>query len=243
MDATTVSFALAFAAGLASFLSPCVLPIVPGYVTFVTGVTFDDLEGPSAGTARKRAALHAGLFILGFSLLFIILGASATALGGVVRRLLPVIQQVGGVVIVVFGLYMLGVVKLPGLMRERRMQLSTKPAGMLGSVAAGIVFGAGWTPCIGPVLASILLYAGMNTTMLHGVALLATYALGLGIPFFIAAVALNWYISRTRFLRRWLPWIERGAGAILVIVGALLFTGRFTALSRFFAAFGQPFEL
>jgi cytochrome c-type biogenesis protein len=123
------------------------------------------------------------------------------------------------------------------------MQLSTKPAGMVGSLAAGVVFGAGWTPCIGPVLASILLYAGMSGSMLQGVALLATYALGLGIPFFVAAVGLNWYLARTRSMRAWLPYIERGAGGILIVLGALLFTGRFSALSGFFAGFGQLFEL
>jgi cytochrome c-type biogenesis protein len=243
VEPASVSFALAFAAGLASFLSPCVLPIVPGYVTFVTGVTLDDLQGARAAGARKRAALHAGFFILGFSVLFIILGASATALGGVVRRLLPVIQQIGGVFIIVFGLYMLGVIKIPALMRERRFQLGAKPGGILGSAAAGVVFGAGWTPCIGPVLASILLYAGMNTSLLHGIALLAAYALGLGIPFFIAAVALNWYLARTLGLRRWLPHIERGAGVVLVLLGALLFTGHFTALAQFFAGLGQLVEL
>lgn len=243
MEPASVSFALAFAAGLASFLSPCVLPIVPGYVTYVTGVTLDDLAGQEAAAARRRAAMHAGFFILGFSLLFILLGASATVLGTVVRRLLPVIQQVGGVFIIVFGLYMLGVVKLPALMRERRMQLRAKPAGMLGSLAAGVVFGAGWTPCIGPVLASILLYAGMSGSMLQGVALLATYALGLGIPFFAAAVGLNWYLARTRVMRSWLPHIERVAGGILILLGGLLFTGKFSTLAGYFAGFGQLFEL
>jgi cytochrome c-type biogenesis protein len=235
VDGGPVSFALAFAAGLASFLSPCVLPVVPGYVTFVTGVTLDDLRAQDGGSVRGQAAVHAALFIAGFSLLFIVLGASATALGTFVRRALPLIQQVGGAVIVLFGLYMLGVIRLPLLMREKRVQLASKPAGRLGSVIAGVAFGAGWTPCVGPVLATILLYAGVRATVLQGAALLAAYALGLGIPFFIAAVAFNWFLERTPALRRWLLPIERLAGAVMVLAGALLFTGRFAALSRFFS--------
>lgn len=235
MSGGQVSLALAFAAGLASFLSPCVLPVVPGYVSFVTGVALEDFQSGDRAAIRRQAALHSALFILGFSLLFIVLGASATALGAVVRRSLPLIQQVGGAVIVLFGLYMLGWLRMPLLMRERRVQLSTKPAGLLGSVAVGVAFGAGWTPCVGPVLATILLYAGMSGTMLHGALLLAVYAVGLGLPFFVAAVAFNWFLARTRSLRRWLVPIERAAGAVMVIVGALLFSGKFTLVSRLLA--------
>jgi cytochrome c-type biogenesis protein len=233
VDGGHVSFGLAFMAGVASFLSPCVFPVVPGYVGFVTGVTLDDVRTEGGDAVRWQAGIHAALFILGFSLLFIALGATATALGTVVRRALPLIQQVGGAVIVLFGLYMVGLVRLPLLLQERRVQLSAKPVGMLGSVVAGVAFGAGWTPCIGPVLATILLYAGMGTTVAHGAALLAAYALGLGIPFFVAAVALNWFLSRTRLLRRWLVPIERAAGVVMIVAGVLLFTGRLSALSRF----------
>jgi cytochrome c-type biogenesis protein len=141
----------------------------------------------------------------------------------------------GGAVIVLFGLYLLGVVRVPFLMQERRVQLGSKPAGMLGSVIAGVAFGAGWTPCIGPVLASILLYAGVSATVLQGATLLTAYAIGLGIPFFVAAVAFNWFLSRTRALRPWLRPIERAAGVVMIIAGGLLFTGRFAVLSRMFA--------
>jgi cytochrome c-type biogenesis protein len=234
MEGGQVSFALAFAAGLASFLSPCVLPVVPGYVGFVTGVTLEDFRTADQGTVRRQAAVHSALFILGFSALFVLLGASATALGLLARRALPLIQQIGGAVIVLFGLYMLGVIRMPLLLQERRVQLSAKPAGMLGSVIAGVAFGAGWTPCIGPVLATILLYAGMSATLLRGAALLGAYALGLGIPFFVAAVAFNWFLARTPGLRPWLVPMERAAGAIMILAGGLLFTGRFSTMSRFF---------
>lgn len=242
-DAGSISLGLAFLAGFVSFLSPCVLPIVPSYVSFVTGLTLDELRDEDHAAARRQAALHAGLFILGFSALFIALGASATALGGVLSRALPLLQQVGGIVVALFGLSMLGALRIPVLMRERRVQLASKPVGALGSVVAGVAFGAGWTPCIGPVLASILLYAGIETTMLRGMLLLAAYALGLGVPFFVAAIALNGFLARTQWLRRWMAPIERVTGAFLVLVGVLLFTGRFTVLSSFFAGFGQLINL
>lgn len=239
MDADSISFGIAFVAGLVSFLSPCVLPVVPSYVSFVSGLTLEDLQEQGIPQARRQAALHAALFVLGFSLVFIALGASATALGATLRRALPLLQQIGGVVVLLFGLYLLRVIKLPGLMRERRMQLASKPAGKLGSVAVGVAFGAGWTPCVGPVLASILLYASLEATMFKGMLLLAFYALGLGIPFFAAAVGLNWFLSGTRGLRPYLGHIERAAGALLIVIGVLLFTGRFAALASFFAGFGQ----
>lgn len=237
-DAASVSFGLAFVAGLASFLSPCVLPLVPSYVTFVTGMTLEDLTEDGRAKARRHAAVHAALFVLGFTLVFMALGAGASALGSTLRRSLPLIQQVGGVVIVLFGLYMLGLLRLPGLMRERRVQLASKPAGRFGSVLVGMAFGAGWTPCVGPVLASILLYAGMKATMTKGMLLLGVYGLGLGVPFFVAAVALNWYLAGAQRMRRWLRPIEIGAGVLMVAVGILLFTGKFTILSQFFAGFG-----
>lgn len=238
-DVGTLSFGLAFVAGLVSFLSPCVLPLVPSYVTFVTGMTLDELTANGRHAARRRAALHALLFVLGFSLVFVALGATATALGATLRRALPLLQQIGGVVIAAFGLSMLGVLRLPSLMRERRVHLASKPAGLAGSVLVGVAFGAGWTPCIGPVLAAILLYAGMEATMTRGMLLLVAYAIGLGIPFLVAAVGLNWYLAGARRVMRWLRPLELGAGVLLVVMGVMLFTGRFTMLSNLLAGFGQ----
>lgn len=243
MTDVSVSYGLAFLAGLASFLSPCVLPLVPSYVTFVTGMTLDELAANGRHAARARAALHASVFVLGFGLVFVALGATATALGSTLRRSLPLLQQVGGVVIAAFGLYLIGVLRLSALMRERRVHLARKPAGLAGSLVAGLAFGAGWTPCVGPVLASILLYAGMDGTMRSGVLLLVAYTLGLGLPFFVAAVGLNWYLVGARWLHRWIRPIEVASGALLVAVGVLLFTGRFTMISSFLAGFGQLFTL
>lgn len=242
-DAGSISIGLAFVAGLVSFLSPCVLPLVPSYITFVTGMTLDQLTDGDARAGRRRAALHAGLFVLGFGLVFVALGATATALGFALRGWMPVIQQIGGIAIVVFGLYLLGVLRFGMLGRERRVHLAAKPAGMAGSVVVGAAFGAGWTPCIGPVLASILLYSGMQATMGQGILLLVAYTLGLGLPFFVSAVALNWYLAGAKHVRRWLRPIERVAGALLLIVGVLLVSGRFTMLSSFLAGFGQFFDV
>lgn len=242
-DPAAVSLGLAFVAGLVSFASPCVLPLVPSYVTFVTGMTLDELGTEGRDAARRRAALHAALFVFGFTMVFVALGAGATAIGAAMRRSLPLLEQIGGVVIAAFGLYMLGLLKLPGLMRERRVQLSSKPAGLVGSVLVGVAFGAGWTPCVGPVLASILLYAGAATTTGRGMLLLFAYALGLGIPFFVAAVAFNWYLAGAQRLRRWLRPIELAAGSLMVVLGVLLFTGKFAMLSHFFAGFGQFINL
>jgi len=242
-DVVSISFAMAFVAGLVSFLSPCVLPLAPSYVTFVTGMSLDELAGDDRRGARRQAALHAALFILGFSLVFMALGATATLFGAALRRVLPAVQQVGGVVIVLFGLYLLGVLRPAFLARERRVRLARKPTGRVGSVLVGVAFGAGWTPCIGPVLASILLYAGMQTTMTEGMLLLAVYALGLGVPFFAAALAVNWFLAGTRLLRRRLATIERAAGALLVVVGLLLASGRFAAMTNYLAGFGQLLTL
>lgn len=242
-DMVTISLGLAFLAGLVSFLSPCVFPIVPSYVGFVTGMTIDELQEGNTNHVRRQAALHSALFVLGFSLVFLALGASATALGGVMRRSLPLLQQIGGIVIVFFGLYLLGFLKIPALMRERRVQLASRPAGKVGSVVVGVAFGAGWTPCVGPVLASVLLYASFEETLMQGMILLGAYALGLGIPFFVSAVALNWFIAGSTRLRRWLVPLERTAGAVMVVLGVLLFTGRFAAISSFLAQFSPAIEI
>lgn len=243
LDVVTVSFGLAFLAGLVSFLSPCVFPIVPSYVGFVTGLTLDELRDGDRSRARRQAAVHSALFVLGFSLVFIALGATATVLGGTLRRSLPLLQQVGGLAIAGFGLYLLRILKIPALMRERRLQLASKPAGKLGSIAVGVAFGAGWTPCVGPVLASALLYASFEETLAQGVVLLGAYALGLGIPFLATAVAFNWFLAGSASVRRWLVPLERVTGAAMLLIGVLLFTGRFAMITSFLAQFSPALEV
>jgi len=238
-----VSLPLAFMAGLVSFLSPCILPVVPSYLAFISGLTLEDLRESSTADARRAAVINSVLFVIGFSAVFMTMGWVATSFGRGVAAALPWLTRAGGVVMIAFGLYMLGALRLPALARERRIRLSSRPAGPLGSLVVGIAFGAGWTPCIGPILGSILLYASLESTMAHGSVLLATYALGLGIPFVIASVAFNWFIAGTERLKQWMVPLSRTAGAMLLLIGLLMATGRFATMTAFLAGLGQLINL
>lgn len=238
-----VSFPLAFLAGVLSFLSPCILPVVPSYVAFVSGVTLEALGDAEARVARKRAALHAALFGVGFGIVFMTLGAAATTAGRAFAQSLPWITRVGGVAVVLFGLYLLGLVRLPALSREVRVHLTERPTGPFGSLLVGVAFGAGWTPCVGPVLASILLYAGLEHTVVQGTLLLGAYGLGLAVPFVGVAVGFNWFLAGARGIRPWLPHVERVAGGLLLLIGLMMVTGRFTALNATLAGLGQLIDL
>ncbi len=219
--------AVAFLAGLLSFLSPCVLPLVPSYLSFVTG-----MSGVGEMQARRHlAVLHALLFVIGFTLIFVALGATATAVGRLLVTYQTWLQRVGGLLIVAFGLYTLGAFRLGFLAREARVQLADKPLGYLGSVLTGMAFGAGWTPCIGPILGSILLYASTRADLAQGLRLLTAYSLGLAIPFLVAAWALEYFLRWFQRFRRYIGWVERVAGVLLVVVGLLMLTGSFTLLS------------
>ncbi|HEY6948892.1 MAG TPA: cytochrome c biogenesis protein CcdA [Gemmatimonadales bacterium] len=217
---------VAFLAGLLSFLSPCVLPLVPSYVGFLTGMTLPEMTG-----RRRIALLHAVLFVAGFSLIFILLGASATALGGALKYYQVWIARVGGVLVILFGLVCLGVVKAGFLEQERRLQLQHKPVGYLGSVLVGMAFGAGWTPCIGPVLGAILSLAATSDSVPRGMLLLGVYSAGLAVPFLLAAVAVESFLEWFQRFRRYLPWVMRVSGVLLIFVGILMATGQFTRLA------------
>ena len=217
---------VAFAAGLLSFLSPCVLPLVPSYVGFLTGMTLPELSD-----RRRVAALHALLFVAGFSLIFILLGASATALGSVLKYYQHWIARIGGVLIILFGLVCLGVFRVGLLQQDRRVQFQHKPVGYLGSALVGMAFGAGWTPCIGPVLGGILSLAATSESVSRGMLLLGVYSAGLAVPFLIAAVAVESFLDWFQRFRRFLPWVMRVSGALLILVGVLMATGQFTRLA------------
>ncbi len=223
-----------------SFLSPCVLPLVPSYLGFVTGMTLDDLSG---GTRRYAAMFHSLLFVSGFTLVFLVLGASATLLGQLMFRYQDWIARIGGVLIIVFGLHLTGVLRIGALMRERRVQLANRPAGYFGAVLAGMAFGAGWTPCVGPVLGAVLTFAGTQETIASGIALLGAYALGLAIPFLLAAWATNSFLGASRRLRHLIPVLEKTSGVILIVAGALLASGMFPLLAGYFARLTPDFLL
>src|SRR4051812_48590680 len=202
-EPASLGLLLAFSAGLLSFVSPCVLPLIPSYLTFVTGVGFDEL-----GNARRAALIHSLLFVLGFTLIFVALGASATVLGRLLLAYRVWITRLGGALIVLFGLYLLGAVRVASFDRERRVHLANKPVGYLGSVFVGIAFGAGWTPCLGPILGAILTYTAATADLSRGLPLLLAYSLGLALPFLVAAVAVEHFLTAVARRR---PDLARGS--------------------------------
>ncbi len=228
MEGSSLGIAIAFTAGLLSFLSPCVLPLIPSYVTFITGLSLEDVQ-----KSRRAALVHSLLFVLGFTLIFLALGATATALGQLLNYQRMWISRIGGVLIIVFGLYMLGVFNIALFSRERRIHIADKPVGYLGTLLVGIAFGAGWTPCIGPILGSILTYAASSADMSRGLWLLLAYSLGLAVPFLLAAVAVERFLDFFSRMKRQMNWITRTSGVLMIGVGILMVTNYFTIMAAF----------
>lgn len=245
MDAPTVGLAVAFAAGFLSFLSPCVLPLIPSYVTFITGMSLDELtaEDEQRERVQRSVLIHGLLFILGFTIVFVILGASATFLGSLFNYAREWVERVGGVLLIALGLYLLGVLRLPGADREWRVHLGDKPIGYLGTVLVGVTFGAGWTPCVGPVLGGILTLAATSGSVSSGAGLLLVYSAGLAIPFIAAALLLRRFLGSMPTVGRWLPWVNRISGGILVVLGIMLATGSFALLTAIMANWTPDFLL
>ena len=237
-----VSFPLAFMAGVLSFLSPCVLPLVPSYVSFITGMSFEDLTG-SADRKRVRnlTITNSLVFIAGFSAVFIALGASSSVAGQILFRYQEWLRIIGGILIIIFGLFIAGFLKLDFLMRERKLHLGGKPAGYIGTFAIGMTFAAGWTPCIGPILGSILLYAGAKGSAVYGIKLLSVYSLGLGVPFFISSLAINSFLSYSKKLQRYMKIIMIISGILLIAFGVIMLTNRLKDITGLFPDFGIKF--
>lgn len=228
-----VSIEAALLAGVISFLSPCVLPLVPPYLCFITGASLDELSEPEAlsGVQQRRALLAALMFVTGFSTVFILLGASASAAGQVLRAHLGLLAQIAGVFIIVMGLNFLGVFKLAFLNREARYHHHSEPAGLIGAYGIGLAFAFGWTPCIGPVLAAILSIAASEQDVLKGAGLLAVYSLGLGIPFLLAAAGVGTFLKFLGRFRFHLGKVERVMGVLLVFTGIVFLTGSMQTMS------------
>jgi cytochrome c-type biogenesis protein len=222
----TPSFAIAFLAGLLSFLSPCVLPLIPSYVGFLTGLTLEELE-----VRRGTAVVHAVWFVAGFSAVFVALGATASVLGVLLLHSQVWIGRIGGVLVILFGLYLVGALRPAFLLRERKVQLARKPWGYAGSAVVGVTFGAAWTPCIGPILGAILTMAAAQGSVRQGAGLLSAYAIGLAVPFLLAAAALDRFLVWFQRFRRYIGWVERTSGILLIVLGLLLLTDRFTLLA------------
>jgi cytochrome c-type biogenesis protein len=228
-----VTYFGALLAGLLSFLSPCVLPLVPPYLCFLGGTTFDQLMGEDETPAHvyKTVILSSVAFVLGFTTVFVILGATATAAGQLVIDNLPLLSKIAGVVIIIAGLHFLGVFHIPILHREARYHADARPAGLIGAYVIGLAFAFGWTPCIGPVLAAILAMAAGEDSVRQGVGLLFVYSLGLGVPFIAAAIAIKPFMSTMQRFRKHLATVEKLLGGFLVLTGILFLTNSMTLIS------------
>lgn len=229
-----INILVAFTAGIFSFLSPCVLPLIPSYLSFVSGVSLEEMRAAEiASHLRRRVVLNSLAFILGFSLVFISLGVSASFLGGLFLSYRTFIRILGGVFILLVGIYLTGIFKIAPLERYLQFNLKDKPAGYLGSVLVGITFAVAWTPCVGPILGAILALAGTSGEIQRGILLLASYAAGLALPLFLSAVAVNSFFQFSRSFRRYIQAVHIGAGVLLIIVGILLITDYMTLMNTY----------
>jgi cytochrome c-type biogenesis protein len=232
----SVSILGAFVGGLLSFLSPCVLPIVPGYLSFISGVNLAQYrDGAAPPGLTRRVGLTGLAFVFGFSTVFVTLGAAASLVGALLRQYQRPLAIVGGVVVIVLGVHLTGLVRIPWLMQERRTEMKARPLGLLGAYVVGLAFAFGWTPCIGPILAAILALAAQRETITDGVFLLAVYSAGLGLPFLAAAFAIRAFFAAFSRLKAYLRAFEVASGVLLVAIGLLLVTNRLGALARWFS--------
>ena len=280
----SISVAIAFLAGFLSFVSPCVLPLIPSYVTFITGISLDEFEkAENRWLLQKRVILHSTFFILGFSFVFILMGASATYIGNILVQYQQIIRQAGGILVIFFGLYIteiyivdtekrilgtaiffislaflfnwspsfkdlfiklsaffgiiyslmsMNIINLNFLVMEKKVSIKDKPMGFFGSFLVGITFAAGWTPCIGPILGSILVYASTQNSIMKGIVLLTSYSLGLAIPFFISSVVINSFFIYFKKFKKWIRPLTIFSGVLLILIGVLLYTDYFIMLSN-----------
>ncbi|MBF0111411.1 MAG: sulfite exporter TauE/SafE family protein [Desulfamplus sp.] len=231
MFTETVSYQAALAAGLLSFFSPCILPLIPAYFSFITGLSLDELTTGDDRKTRVKVMLATLAYIGGFSFVFILLGASVSFLGGVISSFSWLIRYVGGAIIIIFGLHLLGIITIKSLHFEKRMHISEKPMHLMGTFVIGMAFGAGWTPCIGPLLGSILIVAGSQETVLQGVVLLTLYSIGLALPFIIISFFINRILEIMKRAKKVLIYINKISGLLLIALGILLITDKFRLLA------------
>jgi cytochrome c-type biogenesis protein len=231
-----VSFLTAFAAGLISFLSPCVLPLVPGYISIISGFSLDQLKDEQQKSALRRALLiNSVMFIIGFSITFMAEGASASWIGGVIASRMRLLYRLAGLIIIVFGVHLLGIVKINFLYQDKRFHNVAKPRGAVGALVLGLAFAFGWTPCIGPILAGILTMASTKETVSQGVLLLAVYSMGLGIPFLLTSLGLNQFLAFYGRFKRHFRAVEMASGALVIAVGVLILTNNLSRLAGWFS--------
>ncbi len=234
-----ISFPIAFLFGILSFLSPCVLPLIPSYVSFITGISFRDLTvGTDRRKIRRVTLAHSLAFVAGFSSVFIALGVSSSAVGRFFFAYVDTIRIIGGILVIVFGLFIAGALKLDFLLKEKKFRVSGKPAGCVGTFFVGMTFAAGWTPCIGPILGAILVYAGSKGSALYGFQLLSVYSLGMAIPFVLSALGINAFLAYSPKIARHMRVIMAGSGILLVVFGLMLITDQIRSLSKLLLKMG-----
>jgi cytochrome c-type biogenesis protein len=234
-----ISLPLAFLAGVVSFLSPCVLPLVPSYISFISGVSFEDLTTKQDSKRLRLITLsNSVLFILGFSIIFVALGASTSLFGSVLFKYQDWMRIIGGIIVIIFGLFITGLLDFNFLMRERKIMFQGKPSGFAGSFFVGMTFGVGWTPCIGPILGSILIVATSKASVSEGIRLLSVYSAGLAVPFLLSALLFNSFLNYSKMLLRYLKIIKIIGGIIIIAFGLLLISNNLGALSNLFPDFG-----
>jgi len=226
----TVSYQAALIAGLLSFFSPCILPLIPAYFTFITGLSLDELT-QDTGKIRQKVIAATLAYVCGFSTVFILLGASASFMGGIIARYSWIVRYVGGGIILVFGCHLLGVINIRRLNFERRIHLNEKPMHIMGTFVIGMAFGAGWSPCIGPMLGSILIIAGSQETVMQGIVLLSIYSAGLALPFILISFFINRIIDIMKRATQFLGYVNKVAGIMLILMGILLITDKFRFLA------------
>lgn len=228
-----IGFGAAFLAGLLSFVSPCVLPIVPPYLAYLAGISFSELndDGVDAGTSR-RILLSSIAFVVGFTTVFVALGATASFIGKSIAQYFDTLSVIAGIIIIIMGLHFLGVFRIGLLYREARVDVQKKPAGLVGAYIMGLAFAFGWTPCVGPVLAAILFVAGAEDTVWRGAGLLAVYSLGIGIPFILAGAFASRFIGWANRFKKHMHKIEMAMGALLVVTGILFITGQMSRIAQ-----------
>ena len=232
LNVNEVSLMAAFLAGLFSFFSPCVLPLVPGYISFISGISLEEI---GKGNRQNKVIISSIFFILGFSLVFILLGATATILGSFLLEKAFILEKVAGIIIIIFGIHMSGLYRIKFLDYEKRLYAKTRPVNIvIGPFLMGLAFAFGWTPCIGPILAGILIYAGTQKTLYQGILLLVIYSAGLGIPFLMTALALNKFYMLSNKIKKYFKTIEIVGGILLILIGLLILTNNFHRITSFF---------
>ncbi len=236
------SILAAFTGGLLSFLSPCILPLIPAYLSFISGVSLGEMRKKTPGSGvTLQVFINSLFFVLGFSFIFISLGASATFIGGIFITELDLLKKIAGILVIFFGIHTLGIFRIKFLDREKRYHQTSKPLGLFGSFLVGVAFAIGWTPCIGPILASILFYASTKETVMQGIGLLSVYSAGLGIPFLLTALGMERFINLSTFFKKHFRAIEIVSGLLLIAVGILILTDDMTRITQYiYQILGDP---